>query len=73
MIDALSQHNDAALARGGYPPGEPVLDVGRGFGGGTLRIAGMVGASGETVGTDCADRATHFIAEAEKTNAESSD
>jgi len=63
LIDGLSQHSDAALARGSYSPGERVLDVGCGFGDSTLRIAGMVGASGEAVGMDCA---TNFIAEAEK-------
>ena len=63
LVDGLSQHSDAALARGDYAPGQRVLDVGCGFGDSTLRIAEMVGSDGEAVGMDCA---VNFISEAEK-------
>lgn len=56
LVEGLSQHSDAALGRGGYAPGERVLDVGCGFGDSTIRIAGMVGPDGEAVGVDCAER-----------------
>jgi ubiquinone/menaquinone biosynthesis C-methylase UbiE len=62
LVDGLSQHSDAALARCGYRPGERVLDVGCGFGDSTLRIARSVGPSGEAVGMDCAE---NFIRDAE--------
>ena len=55
LVDGLSQHSDAALARRNYVPGQRVLDVGCGFGDSTLRIAWSVGPSGEAVGMDCAD------------------
>lgn len=54
LVDGLSQHSDAALARCGFAPGTRVLDVGCGFGDSTLRIARMVGPQGAAVGVDCA-------------------
>jgi len=55
LVDGLSQHSDAALARCGFAPGMRVLDVGCGFGDTTLRIARSVGPDGEAVGMDCAE------------------
>lgn len=56
IVEGLSQHSDAALARCGYGPGMRVLDVGCGFGDSTLRIAEQVGPDGEAVGMDCAEQ-----------------
>jgi ubiquinone/menaquinone biosynthesis C-methylase UbiE len=61
LVDGLSSHSNEALARHRPPAGARVLDVGCGFGDSTLRIAKSVGASGEAVGVDCAER---FIGEA---------
>jgi len=55
LVDGLSQHSDAALARRSYAPGMRVLDIGCGFGDSTLRIARSVGPTGEAVGNDCAE------------------
>lgn len=55
LVDGLTRHSDAALQRCRYAEGERVLDVGCGFGDSTLRIAGLVGPSGEAVGVDCAE------------------
>ena len=55
LVDGLSQHSDAALARCDFTPGMRVLDVGCGFGDTTLRIARSVGPDGEAVGMDCAE------------------
>jgi ubiquinone/menaquinone biosynthesis C-methylase UbiE len=56
LVDGLSQHSDAALARCAFPAGARVLDVGCGFGDSTRRIAGAVGPQGSAVGLDCAAR-----------------
>ncbi len=54
LVAGLAGHSDELLSRGLYRPGERVLDVGCGFGDSTIRIAGLVGPSGEAVGVDCA-------------------
>jgi len=56
LVDGLSQHSDAALARCHFAPGARVLDIGCGFGDSTLRIARMVGPDGVCVGMDCAEK-----------------
>ncbi len=56
LIAGLAGHSDELLSRGQFRPGERVLDVGCGFGDSTIKIAGLVGASGEAVGVDCAQR-----------------
>jgi len=63
LIDGLSNHSEAVLSRNLFPAGARVLDVGCGFGDTTQRIARLVGAAGEAVGTDCA---ANFIAAAEQ-------
>jgi ubiquinone/menaquinone biosynthesis C-methylase UbiE len=50
LVDGLSQHSDAAFDRCCYRDGARVLDVGCGFGDSTLRIAKLVGPSGEAIG-----------------------
>lgn len=62
IVDGVSQHSNAALDRCRYPVGSRVLDVGCGFGNGTLSIAKSVGPTGEAVGLDCAE---NFVRAAE--------
>lgn len=61
LIDGLSAHSDAALARHGHPAGARVLDIGCGFGDSTRQIARRVGPAGAAVGVDCAE---NFVREA---------
>jgi ubiquinone/menaquinone biosynthesis C-methylase UbiE len=61
LVDGLAPHGDEALARCAFPDGARVLDVGCGFGDSTRLIAQRVGASGQAVGVDCAER---FVASA---------
>jgi ubiquinone/menaquinone biosynthesis C-methylase UbiE len=56
LVAGLAGHSDELLSREHFRPGERVLDVGCGFGDSTLKIAGLVGPSGEAVGVDCAQR-----------------
>ena len=63
LVAGLAGHSDELLSRGLFRPGERVLDVGCGFGDSTIKIAGLVGPSGEAVGVDCAER---FIATGEQ-------
>lgn len=62
IVEGVSQHSDAAFDRCRFPIGARVLDVGCGFGNGTLRIAKCVGPTGEAVGFDCAE---NFVRAAE--------
>jgi ubiquinone/menaquinone biosynthesis C-methylase UbiE len=55
LIAGLAAHSNEVLSRGLFPRGARVLDVGCGFGDSTLKIAGIVGPSGEAVGVDCAE------------------
>ena len=52
----LGAHGDAALRLVPPQDGQRVLDIGCGFGDTTQQIAGLVGASGEAVGVDAAER-----------------
>lgn len=52
----LGAHGEAALAAHPPQPGNRVLDIGCGFGDTSLRIAGLVGASGSVLGVDVAPR-----------------
>ena len=56
LVDGLASHSNEALARAGYAEGMRVLDIGCGFGDSTRHIARSVGASGRSVGVDCAPR-----------------
>jgi SAM-dependent methyltransferase len=55
LIDGLSAHSDAALARYPHTEGARVLDIGCGFGDSTQRIARSVGPRGKALGVDCAE------------------
>src|SRR5271165_4116279 len=50
----LGAHGEHALRVRAPRPGERVLDIGCGFGDTTVRIAELVGPSGEAVGVDAA-------------------
>jgi ubiquinone/menaquinone biosynthesis C-methylase UbiE len=56
LVAGLSGHSDELLSRGLFRAGDRVLDVGCGCGDSTLKLAGLVGPSGEAVGVDCAQR-----------------
>ena len=63
LIAGLASYSDAVFARGLYPAGARVLDVGCGFGDSAQRLASAVGPTGHAVGVDCAER---FIRAREK-------
>src|SRR5215210_5397400 len=73
VTTGLGAHGDAALALVPPQPGQRVLDIGCGLGDTTQQIAEMVGADGEAVGVDAAERfietATAEAAEANVANA----
>jgi ubiquinone/menaquinone biosynthesis C-methylase UbiE len=73
VTGGLGAHGEAALSLYPPKPGDRVLDVGCGFGDTTQRIAEVVGAEGEAVGVDAAERfietAVTEAAEAGVTNA----
>src|SRR5690349_19738265 len=56
VTTGLGAHGEEALRLYPPPQGGRVLDVGCGFGDTTQRIAGLVGAEGEAVGVDAAER-----------------
>lgn len=56
FTEGLASHSDQVLARQGYQSGMRVLDIGCGFGDSTVDIAKAVGASGEAIGMDCAEK-----------------
>ena len=61
LVRGLGQHGSQLFER--FPPalGARVLDIGSGFGDSTIRLAELVGRSGEAVGVDCAE---NFVAAA---------
>ena len=67
LVAGLAGHSDEVLRRNIYPEGARVLDIGCGFGDSTIRIARLVGPSGEAVGVDCAE---NFVRAAEREAAE---
>ncbi len=56
VTPGLGVHGEEALRLVPPQPGQRVLDVGCGFGETTQEIAGLVGAGGEAVGVDAAER-----------------
>ena len=63
LVAGLAGHSDEVLRRKLYPIGSRVLDVGCGFGDSTIKLAQLVGPSGEAVGVDCAE---NFVRAAER-------
>jgi ubiquinone/menaquinone biosynthesis C-methylase UbiE len=63
LITGLAGHSDEVLSRRLFPEGARVLDVGCGFGDSTLKIAALVGGTGQAVGVDCAE---NFVRAAEQ-------
>ncbi|MFO7177954.1 MAG: class I SAM-dependent methyltransferase [Pseudomonadota bacterium] len=55
LAGAYAHHGEMALRRHPPAPGTRVLDIGCGYGDTTLRIAELVGPSGEAVGVDAAE------------------
>jgi ubiquinone/menaquinone biosynthesis C-methylase UbiE len=56
VVPGLEVHGEEALRTDPPQPGDRVLDLGCGFGDTTQRLAGLVGADGEAVGIDAAER-----------------
>ncbi len=56
VTTGLGAHGEQALRIRAPQPGERVLDIGCGFGDSTVRIAELVGPTGEAVGVDAAAR-----------------
>ncbi len=55
LVDGLSQHSEAVFPSLPVRRGDRVLDVGCGFGDTAMKLAALVGPTGEVVGIDCCD------------------
>jgi ubiquinone/menaquinone biosynthesis C-methylase UbiE len=55
MLDGLSYHSEALLARLALPEGARAVDVGCGWGDTAIAIARKVGPTGHVLGLDCCD------------------
>lgn len=55
LVDGLSRHSEAIFPTLPVGPGDRVLDVGCGFGDTAIRLAELVGPTGQVVGVDCCD------------------
>jgi ubiquinone/menaquinone biosynthesis C-methylase UbiE len=55
LVDGLTQHSEAIFPSLPVRQGDRVLDVGCGFGDTAIKLAKLVGPTGEVVGIDCCD------------------
>jgi ubiquinone/menaquinone biosynthesis C-methylase UbiE len=55
LVDGLTQHSEAVFPSLPVQKGDRVLDVGSGFGDTAIKLANLVGSTGEVVGIDCCD------------------